>query len=375
MQNYIVSTAGTSVLTNSAFKIKLGNIEDKDVIKWLRERANFNDSDYKPEESDMLDSYTEDIKKAASQYSPEQLRRLSAECNVLFALDSVNSQNMHYLLCTDTYQGKLAAEIIKSCLESKGATAVSIQTIKNLNTESQTNFDEGMANLLDWCEKTLTQTNKFNVKIIFNLAGSFKSFQAYCQAIGMIYADEICYIFEGENSELLRIPRLPLQFDHKPLEQYKSIIARMVFGDIVSTDVLKSIPEAYLTIDEKGDAILSTWGMLAWNSVKKDILSEELVEYPKLTYLNTFRKDYEKINDDDRKVDIQMTLAHVSLLFEQKGLIALREHGGLQYEKYANRNDQVGHFRLNDDWRITCEEKDGMLSLRRVGKHEVNDNP
>lgn len=232
-----------------------------------------------------------------------------------------------------------------------------------------------MAYLLDWCERTLTASNNLNRKIIFNLAGSFKSFQAYCQAIGMIYADEICYIFEGKNSELLRIPRLPLQFDHKPLDDYKSIIARMAFGEIVSRDVLKSMPEAYLTIDENGDATLSTWGMLAWNSVKKDIMSEALIEYPKLAYLDTFRRDYEKINDVDRKVDIQMTLAHVSLLFEQKGLFALREHGGLQYEKYVNRNDQLGHFRLNNDWRITCEEKDGMLSLRRVGKHEVNENP
>lgn len=375
MQNYIVSTVGTSVLTKSASKIELGNIAQKDVSNWLRDRANFKHSDYAPEESEMLVSYAAEIKNAASKYTHEQLRDFSAECNVLFALNSVNSENMHYLLCTDTYQGQLAAEIVKHSLMSQGATAISVQTIKELNTASQRNFDVGMAHLLDWCETTLTRTNKLNGKIIFNLAGSFKSFQAYCQAIGMIYADEICYIFEGKNSELLRIPRLPLQFDHKPLDDYKSIVARMVWGEIVSRDVLKSMPEAYLTIDEKGDATLSTWGMLAWNSVKKDILSEELVEYPKLAYSNTFRRDYEKINDDDRKVDIQMTLANISLQFEQKGLTELREHGGLQYENYSNRNDHLGHFRLNNDWRITCEIKDGILSLRRVGKHEVNENP
>lgn len=66
----------------------------------------------------------------------------------------------------------------------------------------------------------------------------------------------------------------------------------------------------------------------------------------------------------------------VSLLFREQGLAGLRKDGGLLYETYESRAGDTGHFRLNQDWRISCRPEGNILRLRHVGSHDyVNDNP
>ncbi len=101
--------------------------------------------------------------------------------------------------------------------------------------------------------------------IIVNLSGSFESLQAYAQTLGMFYADEIIYVFEARDSPLIRIPRLPLEWDEMPLRHYASVFARIeAAGALTVADLdaaLDSVkmPEAYL--EQEGESItLSLWG-------------------------------------------------------------------------------------------------------------------
>ncbi|MBE3588402.1 MAG: hypothetical protein IMW93_07600 [Thermoanaerobacteraceae bacterium] len=73
--------------------------------------------------------------------------------------------------------------------------------------------------------------------------------------------------------------------------------------------------------------------------------------------------------------DIQTTLAKVSLLFREQGLAGLRKDGSLQYKDYEGSPGNIGHFRLNLGWRVSCLPEGNILRLRHVGPHDVNKNP
>ena len=75
----------------------------------------------------------------------------------------------------------------------------------------------------------------------------------------------------------------------------------------------------------------------------------ELLDFPRLSYENTFKQDYKKA-DASHKVNLQKILARVSCLLEEsKGdLVVLKKHGGLQYSDLHQRVDgkTIGHFRI-----------------------------
>src|SRR5699024_7664299 len=114
-------------------------------------------------------------------------------------------KDIHFLLATDTYQGKLTAELLKEFLSRKVQSAQVIVP-KNLNTKTKEDFKAGIRDLLKWCEDVLPGYKDAGYEIIFNLTGGFKSLQGYLNTIGMFYADSISYIFEGAD-ELISIPK------------------------------------------------------------------------------------------------------------------------------------------------------------------------
>jgi hypothetical protein len=209
---------------------------------------------------------------------------------------------------------------------------------------------------------------------LFNLVGGFKSLQAYLQMLGMIYADEICYLFESPGSPLLRIPRLPIHFDLEPLRQSAALMARLATGAIVREEDVSVLPSIYVEIDG-GYAVLSTWGKFVWNSEKQNLLSGTLLEHPGIRYEHAFKKDYERCKEAPQRVAFQEAIAKAAVLWAENGLKELRRDGGLQYETYQNRKE-IGHFRVDKGRRISCLPDGDTLVLRHMGSHDyVNDNP
>jgi hypothetical protein len=302
-------------------------------------------------------------------------RRLSAELNGLYGIGDgrlpAQPGIVYFLVATDTYQGQATAQLVAEVLP--GAQIV---TPRGLSTRSQQDFARGIRELIRWCEETLPGYGQKGYCVVFNLVGSFKSLQGYLNTIGMFYADEIVYLFEGPGSPLLRIPRLPIILDHSLFEQHASLCAQFEAGLTVPPDRLAGWPEALWEEDAPGQATLSIWGSLLWQRCSH-LLERELLPFPRLRYEPSFQRDFAGHSSLGERVLLQEKLALVSILLQQSNgdVGALRRHGGLLYENYANVKPPVGHFRVNLALRVNCIAEAGTLRLLRFGGHEIEQRP
>lgn len=317
--------------------------------------------------------------------SVAERRAMSAELNGLYGLYEdqlhLGQADTHFLLVTDTALGEMAGRVVEDFLRGEGWSQVSVQKPHKLSTATADDFSQGIKKLIEWCEKTIPGYQDASYEIVFNLTGGFKSLQGYLNIVGMFYADRMVYIFEAAN-ELLTIPRLPIEVSETALRDHRVPLALMAEGDaLLPVAQVREIPEGLW--ESVGQlASVSNWGLLVWNRVRRQILSERLLDFPRLQYDDAFQRDFTKATVDER-VDLQRALAQVSaLLTEHAGNVAaLKQHTGLQYDNYTNQymddGRPIGHFRLNRGRRVSCvAEPGGILVLRRFGEHDqVNDNP
>lgn len=359
----VVSPVGTSLLTNGA---------DGVTVSQLQETANLHADSFSRDVKMAVEAHISRVRADMGEVSQEVWRQRSAELNGVLSLEAFGAGFSHFLICTDTLQGRATGEIVKTCLERAGVRSAEIFIPSGLSTASQEAFNQGIDALLLWCEENLKWRRDAGERVIFNLVGGFKSIQAYLQTLGMVYADEICYLFEGKNAPLLRIPRLPVLFDKEPLLKHRGALARLAARlEPLSLQEASGIPEAYLEIVEEMVG-LSHWGTLAWNAEKASILSEELIEHEGLAFAASFVKDYDRYKDTKLRTQLQEDLAKVAVLWKTKGVRGLRE-GSLQYSPLEGH--RVDHFRVGIHYRVTCMIEGQYLMLRRFGTHEVEDNP
>jgi hypothetical protein len=92
---------------------------------------------------------------------------------------------------------------------ANGIVNVNIPSSNGLSTASTQAFAGGIDGVIEFLE-TEVKPLRSSYEVVFNLTGSFKSLQGYMNTWGMFYADRIVYIFEGDNSKLITIPRLPI---------------------------------------------------------------------------------------------------------------------------------------------------------------------
>lgn len=365
----ILSTVGTSILTNQ--------VEGQQRTELIK-NANLQENQYTTAIFGLIDYIKETLRTKLQDAREADLKRLSAELNgILGIYEGVfpeKNQDMHVLIATDTYQGKITAEIISNFLQSKGFQSI-IYTPKKLTTEKKNNFINGVKDLLHWLEKNLDIENykTQGYEIIFNLTGGFKSLQGYLNTIGMFYADRLVYIFEA-GGELIEIPKLPIEINPQIFKENATEFALMsVDYPFEAINIPKIMLEEY----EKNTFLLSEWGILAWNKVKKQILAEKLLAFPKLHFEDSFKKDFQNATPQ-QQIDLQETLAKVSAILLQNidGVSQMKQQGGLQYDNFTGKNSIFGHFRLNQGSRVSCLAKNNELYLRHFGQHDyVNDNP
>jgi len=383
MARLVISTVGTSLLINRIDT----DIDDNNWYKRLQQTANYSDDEVSQHHQDVK-QVIEELKKRAetelySNYT-ERIREASAELNGIYALYNETIEkgrsDTHLLVATDTAQGRIAAEIVESFLKSKGLTNTSIHVQPGLSTASSEIFVEGMAKLIPGMQETITACKKDpNYTICFNLVGGFKALQGYFNTIGMFYADEIIYVFEGSNT-LITIPRLPVKVDVNKVEPYKVQLAMMDVGEInTSFEEAKKVPKDWVLVDGH-EMTLSTWGQLIWNQCKDDLLSQnQPLTFPKIDYQNSFLDDYKKIEGNvEERVKLQLTLAKVSQLLQKSNgdSSILKQDRGLQYDKYTNIKGSIDHFRVTKGLRVSCTSSQGRLLLRHYGKEpDVNKNP
>src|SRR4051794_9204421 len=116
-RRYILSTCGTSLLTN----------DSGDLRSLLNRYANYHSAKDIPEEDRKRIEQHLAVRHAAVQStSLDEMRKLSAEINSLLRLypEGLHGKgDTHTLLCTDTWLGENAASLVEAWLTQHGLNA------------------------------------------------------------------------------------------------------------------------------------------------------------------------------------------------------------------------------------------------------------
>ena len=377
---FVLSTIGTSILTN------LINREDSTESTWwgqLRDSANLKHDELADETNAVINTLAERALEKLMEDNAATNCRTSAELNGIYGIYNghlpTDSQDEHYLICTDTAQGQKTGELIKDFLEDKGFT-VGVVTPCQLSTQDPESFTTGTKELIKWLEDNVPWRRDSGYHVIFNLVGGFKSLQGYMNTFGAFYADEVIYIFESPTADLIKIPRLPIQIDTTLIENHLMEFSLMDAGKLYPIAELQGIPETLLEfVEENGTtyAGLSAWGELLWHRTKSDLLSDELLQFPRLIYQQSFINDCKNLNNQ-QWTRLQETLAKVAAALENSNgdITQLNNQvSGLNFEQLTNL-DNICTIRITQGVRVSCEIAEGGLTLRHYGNHDdVYDNP
>lgn len=375
MPKLILSAVGTSLFTNLS--------KDKQDRNYINDYSNSREEETPAMIKELISRYENEIKALFKRSELTELKKASAELNSLLTFYknrfNNNEQDIHALIATDTFMGNRSSELIKEYLSQYFQTII-IERPKKLNTRSKLDFQSGIRDLMKWCDETLKGYKEYGYEITFNLTGGFKSLQGYLNTIGMFYADRIIYIFETAD-ELITIPRLPIKIQTETFNRNAALFLQLSqTTEGIGKERLAGVPEIMLEEYDEKKYILSDWGELSWNNTKDSILKKELINLPYISYSSNFKKDFQKTDRTNDKVKLQETISKIScLLQENNGDISFLKGsraGGVLYDNYAGRNSHLGHFRINDSARISCEYKNNILNLLHYGEHDyVNDNP
>lgn len=366
MKNLIISTVGTSLITNAA---------SKEEQRQLYEFSNCSTEDCPSELRNLIDSLFNNVVTELQSLDNHTLRRKSAELNGILGFYNEKFSNgandFHFLISTDTYQGIKSAEVVKDFLETKNIKS-QVLTPKGLSTKNKEEFSEGIKQLLKLFDESLPGYKNSSYNIIFNLTGGFKSLQGYLNTIAMFYADKIIYIFESNQSELIQIPRLPIKIDSEPFENYKDKLLLLNANREYTIDEFRNFPEAAIDqIDNK--VILSIWGEVIWNKIKYELFDVP-PSLPFIEYHKKFIESYKDLIDAKFRVKILETIAKVSVHLEYaNGNTSEISKGGIQFSPLESKiidGKQVYHFRSDLGIRINCIKKDNKLLLTEFGTHD-----
>ena len=134
------TTCGTSVLNNGA------SSED---TKFLNTNANKRQGEYSEEERERLLKIVEIRRAELLEADEAKVRKMSAELNGFVACYlrdggrlSDAAQDLHFLIHTDTWQGRLVAELLRDWGEARGIAMAPI-LIEDLNTANLDEFRLG----------------------------------------------------------------------------------------------------------------------------------------------------------------------------------------------------------------------------------------
>jgi putative CRISPR-associated protein (TIGR02619 family) len=390
MKKVILSTVGTGAVLNCV---------DPSVRSSIVRVTNLKEDELDRDTKQEMDSCLEATRKRLQGNDQKEHKKISPELNGLITyhetIDRVQSGDHLVLLSTDTYLCSKVAKLIEEYLERNfQGCSRDIWTPKNLSTKSRAAFTMGMNQTVVLCEETLPGYRSDGYRIVFNLTGGFKSVQGVMSTLGMMYADEIVYIFET-GTELLRMPRLPVVLNipgltgAQPDPEVGNSVPLLALLDkvgILPLEVVKKhgfpTPEIFFEVADldggKFFVVLMPWGKAVWQRCRENVLGGDLLEWPYIEYSQQFRKDVNDCQDRKLRFQLQDALVTISsqLVSADGNLQALRElTEGMDYSP-LKKHRGIFHFHVTDYWRVSCQHSGGKIVLRRFGPRDiVNVNP
>lgn len=297
--NYVLSTCGTSLLTNGR-----SNEERSLVNRYANAKTRDEVTAQSAEHVNRLDAIIADVQTRMQNASPDDAKRLSAELNGLLTFYSgqkIPGGDQHVLLCTDTWLGYEAASIVADWLRQHGGAVQEVKQQRDLQTSDLESFQVALADLVRWCEDCLPGYRQSSYHIVFNLTGGFKSVQGFMQTLALFYADETVYIFES-GSALLRIPRLPVRMVAteeigRNLRTFRRLANKLPVSNV------SGIPETLL-MSINGEHALSAWGELVWQQSKRDLYAEHLYPPPsdRIVFGPAFKQSVRRLSPDRLRI-------------------------------------------------------------------------
>lgn len=291
MARLVVSTVGTSLLTNRA---------DPALLPLLRRTANARERDLAAADRGPLESLIATRRELLARAEPAEARRLSAELNGLLAIPDVldrgsfAADDQHVLIATDTVQGRATAAMVRDWIRAGDGNA-EILAVNDLRTEELASFSVALSDLA----KTLLEWAQ-GQRVVLNLTGGFKSVNAFLQALAMLRGFESYFLFENAR-EVLRIPRLPVSWDAAAaIAPHLPALRRLRASERLPPAELAGVPESLLLFLE-GEACLSEWGSVLLDQACERVYRERLQPpaVPALVFAEAFEREARKLGPDD----------------------------------------------------------------------------
>lgn len=224
MPSFVLSTVGTSLLTNAATK-------DAELRSLVFAHANATTwEDVPAAERERLRGLVEAVRHQLATASVAGASRLSAELNGLLTWHQASGKpgDQHALVASQTALGRATAELAAEWLARSGFAAT-VYIAPELQTKDGGAFRRAMSDLLHWVGEQVRLYREGGYGVTFNLCGGFKGANGFLHSVGSLYADEVVYLFEGTNA-LLRVPRLPVSLDHAKLAAQLPVWRRFQAG-------------------------------------------------------------------------------------------------------------------------------------------------
>ncbi len=316
MPSLIVTTCGTSLLTNNApppikdLLLATANLVEGDIgsdqLAVIRDRIADRESALRTADLAAAKEMSAEISGIAAHYGG----RVKAGSGV---------PDHHLLICSKTYQGQATGRLVEGWLQLQGYNVETL-VVDGLTTKEPIGFRSALTDLTRSIGPLSEAYHEKGYRILFNTTGGFKAVSGFMQVLGMFYADECIYIFE-RSDQLLRIPRLPVKLDPDDVVgKHLDLFRRMaVLGHHLPRSQVAGLAETLL--DEIQDQVfLSPWGQVVWEGARDRSyasgLAAELTS--KYRYSESFRRDADALlpKQPDRMVLLNQRLDQLAVYLD-----------------------------------------------------------
>ena len=364
MDKLVICTTGTSIGSNCGV--------DRDllfgkVLGW---------DDVSPQIQQQLDSclIEKDLQDVATR------RALSAELKSLDLL-GLGSRDRVVLLVTDTYQGRVCAETVKTILIDAYGLAenqVELHRVEGLQVNDAERLrKQGLKNMIKIIlEKYLDDgaNYRYTHNIIFNPTGGFKGIVPFLTVLGMLYGKKTIYVFENSD-ELIELPPLPFSFDLKIYERVKSALQYIEENVAVSEqEYLGKIKgytseehELFMAFTEPFDDNTITLSPLAY------CLLPRAQEKSLPLISNKVAKTLEKCRGYSGDVLREMILNSTDSLWRQQHYHKWGKTTDLTIMKASRRQERLAGFMRNNQFHVALAYSDHDDYARELSNYKVKD--
>ena len=346
----IITTVGTSLITNWLQKEKGINSELKEYVEDLKNQCFYNTRD-KEDNEDFIE-YAGEIKKEIKSFLAKKDKPASAETNSLFAIKE-ELEKKHsdlaltvYLICTDTILSPLCAEVLSEWLKGQGFEVdfheeediiekigdnnfVSDYIVKDLRVDDKDAFEkQGFQNLINIFQNISSSKN-----CILNISGGYKILIPILTIISQLEEVDIEYLFEDDKSQLLEIPFLPINFDWIKAEIYAELLDKVALRRYDKTSEEYKFLERMKLVKPNGGATI-------FGGLLKGYLEKKMDKAPDILGDFAEYKIYEHFHNYPYKAAYNKVEKGVKLYFDKDSNYG-KIYTEQEYKEIGNGHEEV----------------------------------